>query len=299
MKTILLIALPALAGLLCGAAALAVEPNREAKDYQALRQRYHELVAQGNFNDAYQGLRTLLLDKAVPGADEDLADAVNCLQRLNRMAEIDEMLEAAVTTHQHDPHRWAFLWAIARQYQQIQHQGFVVAGKFYRGPHRGGDGRYVFSGARDRVRALQLMVQALSNARKDDNHPHVSLFLLSLADMLANMQQPWRLQAKTDLDVLPDYEEGWGYYGGQPQGAPVDAAGRPVYYTVPKSFEAATSDGQRWRWCLQQAVEFDAAQTNTARMRLADFLHGQFGVQTMANYGWFFGRAVTDDSKED
>ena len=46
----------------------------------------------------------------------------------------------------------------------------IVAGKFYRGPHRGGDGRWVNTMARDRVRALQLMVQALPNARKDDDH---------------------------------------------------------------------------------------------------------------------------------
>ena len=34
--------------------------------------------------------------------------------------------------------------------------------------------------------------------------------------------------------------------------------GNPVFYAVPKTSTAAQNDGQRWRWCLQQAVEFDA-----------------------------------------
>ena len=40
----------------------------------------------------------------------------------------------------------------------------------------------------------------------------------------------------------------------------------------------------------QQAVEFDADRTNEIRMVFADFLQPQFGVQTMANFGWRFGR---------
>ena len=68
--------------------------------------------------------------------------------------------------------------------------------------------------------------------------------------------EAWRLQYLTDLNVLPDYEPGWGYYR-RAAGAPVDADGKPVFHRVPKSFEAAETDGQRWRWCLEQAVEFD------------------------------------------
>ena len=66
------------------------------------------------------------------------------------------------------------------------------------------------------------------------------------------------------------------------QGAPVDADGKPIFYSIPKGFEQSDSDGQRWRWCLQQAVEFDAGRTNEVRMKFADFLQQQFGVQTMA-----------------
>ena len=73
----------------------------------------------------------------------------------------------------------------------------------------------------------------------------------------------------------------------------------PIFYSIPKSFDQSDSDGQRWRWCLEQAVEFDPGRTNEVRMKFADFLQQQFGVQTMAFFGWRFGRMATDDSKED
>ena len=47
-----------------------------------------------------------------------------------------------------------------QQYLNAQHQGFLIAGKYERGGHRGG-GEVVNSVERDRVRALQLMQQAM------------------------------------------------------------------------------------------------------------------------------------------
>ncbi len=275
------------------------------------REKAHKAFKDGNFRDAYDALRALLLDKTVVPADKDKAekdlnDAVASLQRLNRMSEIDELLDSAVKTHEGDPARWWFLWDVANQYHQIQHQGFIVAGKFVRGPHRGG-GRPVNTLDRDRVRALQLMVQALPGARQDNDHAKVANYLRAMAPMWMTgrygQAESWRLQAKTDLSVLPDYEEGWGYYwggrGGQTQGAPVDEQGNPVFYTVPKTFEAAQNDGQRWRWCLEQAIEFNPAVKNEVRLSFADFLRDQFDVQTMAAAGWRFGREETDDSQEE
>ena len=300
MKAVRLVLLSIVGSTLLASLALAATPAADDETVASRREQLHRTMDQGNFKDAYDGLRKIILEPGQPvGADLDRA--VQCLERLNRTAEIDELLEAAVKAQQGDARRWWFLAEVARSYTQIPKQGFIVAGKFYRGPYRGGAGRYVNTTARDRVRALQLMVKALPNARKDDDHAKVAGFLLNLADMFMNTrgyQESWRLQYKTDLSVLPDYEEGWGYYGGQVQGAPVDADGRPIFYRVPKSFEQSQSDGQRWRWCLEQTVEFDRARISEVRMKLADFLHEQFGVQTMAIYGWRFGRLETDDSKD-
>src|SRR5262249_24072417 len=76
------------------------------------------------------------------------------------------------------------------------------------------------------------------------------------------------------------------YPGNQQRGAPVDADGKPIYYKTPESYEKAQNDGERWRWLLSQAVEFDPALINEADMAMADFMRSQLGVQTMATFGW-------------
>ncbi len=271
----------------------------DSTDTQSLREQSYKSYQQGNYKDAYEGYRKLALD---PNDDPrlvggDLSMATSCLQSLNRVDEIDDFREAVIQTHKNN---WRLLQAAAQNCLNEPHYGFIVAGKFYRGNKRGG-GNFVNAAERDRIRALQLMLQAMPPAKKDDNHGEVGSFFLSLADMLISNRggaQAWQLQYLGDLNVLPDYQPGWGNYS-EPRGAPVDADGNPVFHTVPKSFDSAESDGQRWRWCLEQAVEFDPNRLNQARKQFADFLHQQFGVQTMAYYGWRFGRMETDDTKND
>ena len=191
---------------------LAAFAAASASDEQ-LRKQTQENYNQGNFKDAYEGFRKLALD---PQNDprlvgNDLNMAVQCLQRLNRVDEIDALLEDVVRVHKAN---WRLLWSAAQNYMNIPHQGFIVAGKFCRGNKRGG-GKVVNAVERDRVRALQLMVQAMPLAMKDENHGEVGDYLLALANMLLNNRgynESWRLQYLTDLKVLPDYEDGWGYY---------------------------------------------------------------------------------------
>jgi alpha-2-macroglobulin len=268
-------------------------------DDEAAIKQMSEAFQQGNFKDAYEGFRKLAL-----GAQTDprqLSEvtwmAVQCLQRLNRMAEIDALLEDVAKVHKE---QWRPLAGVARCYMNVPHSGFIGAGKFQRGPHRGG-GNMVNACERDRVRALQLMVQAMPLALKDDNHAEAGNHLLDLANALLNNRgygEAWRLQYLTDLGVLPDYEPGWGSYRQTP-GAPVDADGNPVLHHIPKSFKQAKTDGERWRWCLAQTVEMNPQLLNSVRMQLAQFLENQFGVQTMAQCGWRFGRGATDDTKDE
>src|SRR5262249_40916763 len=149
---------------------------------------------------------------------------------------------------------------------------------------------------RDRVRALQLMQQAQPliarellqkavPAGKDGNiSGAVAAYYLHFAEILlhgAGYYEAWRLQYFTNLVQLPDYGEGYNHGGGGARGAPVDAAGNPIYYQVPKSYEAAKNDGECWRWMLMQAAEFDPGRKNETDMILADFMRGQLGPQTM------------------
>ena len=270
------------------------ESTPEQAKREILRRTFHE----GNFRDAYEGFRALALDpKCDPRlVGEDLRWATDCLQRLNRTNEIDELREAVIAVHKEN---WRLLWAAARNYMDVDHHGFMIAGKFERGPHRGG-GKIVNAMERDRVRALQLLVQALPKARQDDNRAEAGAFLLYLAEVLLNNRghsEAWRLQYLTDLDVLPDYDEGWGYYR-EAAGAPVDAEGNPVFHYTPKSFEEAKTDGQRWRWCLEQVVEMNPGMLNQVRLHFAQFLLSQFGVETMAHFGWRFGQ-VGEESQDE
>ncbi|HEX2477033.1 MAG TPA: alpha-2-macroglobulin, partial [Lacipirellulaceae bacterium] len=271
----------------------AAQPDNRSPLQQAV-----QLHTEGNHNESYEALRKLALDKSTPSTDLStvVQTAIACLQQLNRVHEIDEFREAAVAAH---PADWRLLMAVAQSYLEVDHHGFMIAGQFERDQHRGG-GKVVHATARDRVRALQLFLQGMKEAEKADGKVDQSQLVKQFADAMlfaSDWQQAWRLQSLTDLETLPDYEDGWGYYGGAPQGAPVDANGDPIFYEVPESWEAAKNDGERWRWLLETMVEWHPQRRNEERMLRARFLHGQFGVQTMAEYHILF--AARNDESDD
>jgi uncharacterized protein YfaS (alpha-2-macroglobulin family) len=263
---------------------------------QEHRSKSTKAMQAGNYKDAYDGFRKLALDPDDDGLQvgKDLELAIQCLQQLGRSEEIDDFRESVIEVHKQN---WHLLEAAAQSLANNEHYGYIVAGKFYRGNKRGG-GRYVATMQRDRVRALQLMQQALALTKAETDKPALSSFFLHFANLLlsgSGYHEPWRLQYLTDLSQLPDYEEGYHWYRGGTQGAPVDAEGNPVFHHLPKSYEAAKSDGQRWRWMLAQAVEFNADRLNEVEILFADFLISQFGVQTMTSHG----RYISDEDRKD
>ena len=275
------------------------------EDLSALRKKANQLNGEGNRKEAYQVYAQIALDKRndVKKVGGDMSAAIRCLSQLARINEIDAFREKVIAVHKKN---WRLLWTSAQSYMNIQHRGVIVAGEFKRGPHRGGTAKHVNSYERDRVRALQLMNQAMGAIGKNESGRELSEFYLAFGRMfMANrgFGQAWRLGYLTDLGKLPDYEDGyygrWQHWGGG-RGAPVDEEGNPVFHHRPKNFKAAKTDGERWRWCLLQAIEMDSKRANEVRLHYANFLHNQFGVQTMANYGWFFGRhRQPDDSRKD
>jgi uncharacterized protein YfaS (alpha-2-macroglobulin family) len=259
---------------------------------QSRRDRLFQQFQAGNFKDAYDGLRKLALDTNDDPykVGNELGTAVTCLQRLGRSGEIDGLLEEVIAVHKKN---WRLLESAAHIYaSQVEHFGFTIAGKFERGSRRGG-GKLVNSMQRDRTRALQLMQQALGQTKQAANKGELARFHLQFANLLlqgGGVHEPWRLQYLTDLNDLPDYGEGWSPYrfrGGfvEQRGAPVDADGNPIWYHVPKSYADAKNDGERWRWMLVQAAEFNPNLASEADTVFADFLLSQFGAQTMAQYG--------------
>ncbi|MBU0566426.1 alpha-2-macroglobulin, partial [bacterium] len=258
--------------------------------YKQQREKFDQIYKQGNYKEAYEGFRKLALSpNNDPGqVGSDLYVSVSCLQRLGRVDEIDELREAVIEVHKDN---WRLLFAAAKSYfDTASHYGYIVAGEFHRGGHRGA-GRYVNSFERDRVRALQLMDQALKHTQDEEDKYALSSFYLEFARMLMGYrgyEEAWRLQYLSDLSELPDYEEGYGHYGQTTKGAPVAVDGTPIFHNLPKSYQKATRDGERWRWMLMQAVELDSGKTKQVLKEQADFLHQQFGVRTIGSYGRYF-----------
>ncbi len=280
----------------------AAEPKEQAE-----RRKAYKLQQQGNFKEAYDVFRKLLLNpKSDPQqVSNDFNNAYNSLRRLNRVNETDELREAAVKAHAKN---WRLLHTVAQNYMNNgYHYGFMVAGEFRRGPKRGGQGKVVNSYERDRVRSLQLMQQALPFLEEEPNRGSQAGFYASFSRMMLGNRGytgAWRLQYKTDLSELPDYEDGYGYHyryrGRRSQHfAPVDENNNPVFHKIPKSFKDAKSDGERWRYLLMMRMELNNAYRQQVNREYADFLLNQFGVQTMAGYNWWGNRGGGDDDAED
>jgi len=247
------------------------------------RERFEKLLTAGNYKDAYEGFRGLALNpKTEPDrVGADLKKAIECLNKLGRVDEVEIFIEAVVAVHHGS---WRLLHAAAESYlYDVKHSGTIVAGEFQRGDDSGG-GRLVITYERHRSRAVQLLIQGMDRPRSDPDRKAAGLYFLTLAHALVARtdSQLWRLQILTPLDVLADYDEDpFPSLSNEPSAAPVEPDGTPVYYRVPESFEKATSDGQRWRWALAHAAQLDPGLLNRTRSALADFLLRQFDNLTI------------------
>ena len=260
-----------------------------------------KLFNDGNFREALTAYRQLLKNQEAraPELISNFQRVAQCFQRLNLEDELDEFRESVVNLHGNN---WQVLAAVAHSYLHMAHYGYKTAGQFQRGRHRGG-GEVMNARARDRARALQLHLRAFELVKAQSSKP-AAQEARWLTDQFAHAlmhsnsyHESWRLQVLSDLSSLPDYEEGWDHYGSQTQGAPVDAEGKPVVYELPASWPAAQNDGERWRWVLEQAATWHPPHKSQVQFIRARFLQSQFGVETLAQYGWRFGRGAPQDDK--
>jgi uncharacterized protein YfaS (alpha-2-macroglobulin family) len=268
-------------------------------DHAVIRKQALKAFQDGNWNNAYQLYRKLCLeitnDSKIIG--QDLLQAWQCLRNLNRLSELDGFRKAVIAKHLNN---WRLLQAAAKSLHQNNHWGYLVAGEFHRGDHRGG-GKHVNSIRRDRIRAMQLMHRALRLTAEDPQKKEVAALHLDFGSIINPYNaygQAWRLQYLTDLSSLPDYDAGHGYEYGRVQGAPVDAEGMPVFHKMPDSFESAESDGQRWRWLLANAARLNPDLETHVQYTLASFLQQQFGVQTLSSYSRHFARGLSKSDSD-
>ncbi len=273
--------------------------NLPSDDSDTQRKKAHTAYKDGNFKEALKIFQQLVHSKNNNPYKicDDFNTAVDCLQHLNRINETDSFIEKSINKHKSN---WRLLYNAALRLFSTDHFGYIIAGEFIRGHHRGG-GKYVNTFERDRIRALQFMQQAATIIDKNANQSDQSDFLINFARMVMGSDDhttAWKLQYLSDLSILPDYEEGYGYYSGtSSKGAPVTPDNTPVFHQLPMDFSSAKSDGERWRWLIHRAKTVDPNRTNRVLIIYADFLYNQFGVHTMADFHYFFSK-IDDDEKD-
>jgi uncharacterized protein YfaS (alpha-2-macroglobulin family) len=272
------------------AGALPIFAMSQQEDPDTMRTRAARLLKDGNHAEALELYKSLALQRDnVEQVADDLEQAVQCLNRLGLVSEIDEFAERVVAVHDQN-WRVHVRWATLLHDNTVSPSGYIIAGEFIRGPHRGG-GVYANAASRDRVRTLQALLRALTLIDADQQattRERSDVFML-LAESVgeSRLNESWTLQQLTDITELPEVSPG-GFgpfqYGRSFQsasrGAPVTEDGEPVFHQLPESWDASTSDGQRWRWALQQAAAADATRLSEVDLVWAEFLQSQFGVAT-------------------
>lgn len=253
------------------------------------RVKAERAMKDGNWNDALTLWREILPAAENTGKNpgDDLEKAIQCIRQLGHWNEWEALVESTVKAH---PDNWLLLRDAAVQYQNTQSWGTMISGEFQRGQYQ--DGKQISSADRDRVRGLQLFQQAMEKMETSDaTSDERANFYAQMAGTI-QAREYWELQAVTDLSELPDYEDSEfsfqrrrGFYPGRSQqGAPVDEKGDAVFFSMPKSWSAAKSDGERLRWLLGQQAKQGPLHALQADLTFYRLLRDQFGVQTIAQY---------------
>ncbi len=258
----------------------------EAKDPSTMNAGQH--FKEGNWAEALAQYRQEL--DSAKGTPKHLQQAISCLQNLNRIDQVDELLGTVVRRHPDSAELHA---AVGEAYQRIPEYGAIVAGEFVRGNQRGNN-PIVQVGEIDRIKSINHLLKAIELTKDKEDETNRLLrancyHRISLALMEnRSYRWSWRLQMLTDLDNLPEPIQGWNSYAGvgKQSDPPVDDEGNPILYEVPDSWEAAKSDGERWRWAnLQHSIQF-YSDNRGAGTAYANFLETQFGLQNLDRMGW-------------
>ena len=229
-----------------------------------------------NFRDQYHQYRAASIEQEK--SPEERADAyLKAVANMSMAGLIEEFDEYTNLVLENRKHEIPLVTTVAQVLTsaELPHQGRIIGQSFTRGYARG---KNVFTAVRDRIMALRILYNALPQANRSTKKQQAE-FYLSLSDALMfnnHGRHAWQLQHLSELQNLPDYAE---TLFTAPNDAPVDKNGDPILYKLPANFDSATNDGERWRFALRRAEE--AGAVLDARLRLAEFLDQQFGVQTL------------------
>lgn len=255
-----------------------------AADAPALRKQAAELESQGNWKEAYEVRVKLLREVNDLESGDDLDKALNSQRQLREHDQLDALLEELTVSKKDNPQ---FMEAAGRAYLNGHgHYGQWLDNKFKRG-YFDGRGEYRHVAEQDRIRALQCFLEAHRTVAKGGADEIVVLNSLknALLQNRTGSHYLWRLFTLTDLSKAPDYSENTDVVTSD--GAPADAKGEPSLIDIPTSWEAAKTDGERWRWILQEIARIDAKQSGQAQLEWLRFCMNHYDVSTLAQYSWW------------
>ena len=276
---------------------------QQTREPTKVREQAVKLQQQGNWKDALELFRGLLEDASNSGAvaSKDLQRAVECLQHLGSLDQLDGLLKRVVQVHSQD---WRVLTTAAQALMEAPHEGMVVDQVWVRAPqtvHM--RGRWLSATEQDRQQALQWLVQALEcngelprSAAPDRAPPagsasergEVWLQTVRTLLFLREGRLGWRLQGLAALQSPPDYLDADVSSSIADRYAAVDEAGQPILWPVPADWASAQSDAERVRWALQRLDALsDKTKSANAQFAWANFLHSQFSVDTLQEHAWF------------
>jgi uncharacterized protein YfaS (alpha-2-macroglobulin family) len=261
------------------------------------------LRGQNNWKDAYEIFRKLAVEPSTnpQKVADDLNEAIQCLLRLRRQEETDDLIREAVAAQ---PSNSRLLYQAAKCLQSLNSHGLVSDNKFHRAPQNRDSGAWVNVGELDRNQALRWMVHSEDLASKSDMRPDATAFYRDWANYILSSREgrrAWQLQIQTDLDENLNYADVENADRSIERFAPVDQENQPILHKLPTSWSEAATDGERLRWVVGKWSETEPL---AAKLFWADFLNSQFGVATLAADRWFHrfqsdsnDKKSSDDSK--
>ena len=253
-----------------------------AAEPEAMRKQAGKLETDGNWREAYDLRVKLLRNVDDTESADDLNKAINSQRRLREEENFDGLLAELTETKKGNA---VFMKAAGYAFLHTNHYGRMQDNEFQRGNKGTGDYRNVQE--QDRLRALQCFMQAWEVVEKGGKEEAFVFEALGRA-LLQNRTGSgnlWQLYLLTDLNTVPDFTEQIDTITSE--GAPAGNDGEPVYLDVPESWEAAKSDGERWRWTSREIARLNPDQALQEKLEWWQFCQNHYGVNTLASYGWW------------
>lgn len=271
----------------CVSSFAAAQPTaQEPGGMEGLLKDGQRLSKEGNFRDAANNFRRLVLE--LPASPKIVAEAfesgIQTISRYSDWDDVDQFRQAALTRHRNNPR---LLTTAAQTLLNSPSHGTIVDGEFRRGQW-GETHLNVFDA--DRAWAVRWLFRAVELDRENNTTDiEAARTVESLANTLLRGRSGnmvWRLQETTDLETIPNYNDQDAHVepGGQ-LGWPVDGDNDPLSFRVSNSWDAAANDGERYRWALAEQVRLRADWKDRVALAYADFLRRHLGVGTLGNLG--------------